>query len=121
MKNLLLSLFIAFFACFSSSSELGANLPCKKNNSIQQNSNWEYLGDINAVTNQNIEIRLTGKLYVRIIGGREFYQVRVKYKFSNEVKACNVSFGSFKCWGKEYNAKFYADIDYYSGTYFFNI
>ena len=88
---------------------------------VQQTSDWECLGDIKAVTDQNIEISLTGKLYVRIIGGKEFYQVRVKNKFGSEIKACSVSRGSFKCWGKEYNAKFFADINYYSGTYYFNI
>ena len=121
MKNFLLCLTVAIFVCFFSFSELGAALPCENSNTIQQNSNWEYLGDIKAVTNQNNEIRLTGQLFVRIIGGKEFYQVRVKNKFGNEIKACKVSLGSFKCWGKEYNAKFSADIDYYPGTYYFNI
>lgn len=112
---------IALFICISPFCELGAALPRENNNSIQQNSNWEYLGDIKAVTDQNNEISLTGKLYVRIIDGKEFYQVRVKNKFGSEIKACSVSRGSFKCWGKEYNAKFFADINYYSGTYYFNI
>ena len=93
----------------------------EENSIVQQNSGWEYLGDIEAVTNQNSGIRLTGSLYVRIISGKEFYQVRVKNKFSSKIVVCSVSLGSFKCWGKEYNAKFSADIDTYPGSYFFNI
>lgn len=119
-----ISIFVILCLLLSVCSFADKGLPTASNEEapkVQQTSDWEYLGDINAVTNQNSEIRLTGKLYFRIIAGKEFYQVRVKNKFSDTIKVCSVSLGSFKCWGKDYNAKFSADIDYYSGTYYFNI
>ncbi len=122
MKRILIFAALCLLPSVSSFADTGLSTASNEvSQKVQQTSDWEYLGDIKAVTNQNNEISLTGKLYVRVIAGKEFYQIRVKNKFSDKIKVCSVSLGSFKCWGKEYNAKFYADVDTYPGTYFFNI
>ena len=121
MKNLLLSMTIALFISFFPFCEVTNALPSENDYGLQQKSDWEYLGDIVGVTESNRDIRLSGQLYVRVIGEKEFYQVRVKSFLVGEIKICSVSFGSFTCWGDKYNAKFYADTGFYPGTYYFNL
>ena len=121
MKNKVLIFSIAL-VIFSPFCEVTNAIPKSEINfGIQQNSGWEYLGEIDSVTDSNRDIHLKGQLYVKFIGEKEFYQVRVKKHFRNEIIACSVSMGSFVCWGDKYNAKFYADTGHYSGTYYFNI
>ncbi len=69
---------------------------------IQQTSSWEYLGDIQVVS-EDFDASYTVKLYVRIIGEREFYQVRYNSTAGPQTSA--VTFGRFLCKGKKYNAK----------------
>ena len=85
---------------------------------IQQTSSWEYLGDIQAVS-ENLN-SFTAKLYVRIIGEREFYQVR--YKDKEGLRTSAVTRGNFFCEGKRYNAKFMFDLQgITSYSYYFNL
>ena len=84
----------------------------------QQTSSWEYLGEIQAVS-ENLN-SLTVKLYVRIIGEREFYQVR--YKDKEGLRTSAVTRGNFFCEGKRYNAKFMFDLQgITSYSYYFNL
>lgn len=84
---------------------------------IQQSSNWEYLGDVQyyRFTNQS---RGKGSLYVRIIGEKAFYQIRI-VDFTNKIQSYNISLGDYTTRGKKYNAKFSAALfpdeaqDYY--------
>ena len=84
---------------------------------FQQSSNWEYLGnsDYYRCTNQRAG---TGSIYVRIISGRTFYQIRIK-KYDGSIDCFSISLGDYNVRGRKYNAKFSATIfpdngqDYY--------
>ena len=88
-----------------------------KSMEIQQSSNWEYLGDVQyyRFTNQS---RGKGSLYVRVIGEKTFYQIRI-VDFFDKIKQFNLSLGEYTISGKKYNAKFSAALfpdeaqDYY--------
>lgn len=85
---------------------------------IQQASSWEYLGEIQAVS-ENLN-SFTAKLYVRIIGEREFYQVR--YNDKGGLRSSAVTRGNFFCKGNRYNAKFVVDLQgITSYSYYFNL
>ena len=85
---------------------------------IQQTSSWEYLGEIQAVS-ENLN-SFTVKLYVRIIGEREFYQVR--YNDKGGLRSSAVTRGNFFCKGNRYNAKFVVDLQgITSYSYYFNL
>lgn len=83
----------------------------------QQTSSWEYLGstDYYRFTNEKAG---TGSIYVRVISGKEFYQIRIK-TFSGSIDSFNISVGDYNIRGRKYNAKFSATIfpdgsqDYY--------
>ncbi len=85
---------------------------------IQQTSSWEYLGEIQGVSEQ-YSGSITVKLYVRIIGEREFYQVRYNNTTGPQISA--VTHGNFFCKGKKYNAKFIANIMGFDTSYYFNL
>lgn len=84
----------------------------------QQTSSWEYLGDIQGVSEQSSG-SFTVKLYVRIIGEKEFYQVR--YNNTTGPQTSAVTFGDFLCKGKRYNAKFLVDLMGFKQSYYFNL
>ena len=86
----------------------GKDLPTSKNTEssvLQQTTNWELLGKITAYSAES-NFTWTGDLYVRIIGGKEFYKVRIVYNTSGDYKDCTVSFGNFRCRNMNFNAKF---------------
>lgn len=84
---------------------------CSESKEIQQTSNWEYLGKINA-SYWLLNWHYTEfDLYVKIISGKSFYQVR------KEGKSYSVSVGVISYEGKKFNASFKAD----GHTYYFNI
>ena len=85
---------------------------------IQQTSSWEYLGDIQGVSEQ-LSGSFTVKLYVRIIGEREFYQVR--YNNTTGPQTSAVTRGDFFCKGKKYNAKFIVNLMGSNYSYYFNL
>ena len=85
---------------------------------IQQTSSWEYLGDIQAVS-EEFSNSFTAKLYVRIIGEREFYQVR--YNDKEGLRTSAVTFGNYFCKGKRYNAKFLVHFMVGNYSYYFNL
>lgn len=86
---------------------------------IQQTSSWEYLGEIQGVSEQ-YSGSITVKLYVRIIGEREFYQVR--YNDKGGLRSSAVTRGNFFCKGNRYNAKFVVDLQgITSYSYYFNL
>lgn len=80
---------------------------------LAQSGSWESLGSISAIS-QYGEKKTFG-LFVRVIGGKEFYQVRVY--FSGTYNSYSVARGKFLFKGNEYNAKF----SYFNTTYYFNI
>ena len=84
----------------------------------QQTSSWEYLGEIQGVS-ELYSGSITVKLYVRIIGEREFYQVRYNNTTGPQISA--VTHGNFFCKGKKYNAKFIANIMGFDTPYYFNL
>ena len=84
----------------------------------QQTSSWEYLGEIQGVSEQ-YSGSITVKLYVRIIGEREFYQVR--YNDKGGLRSSAVTRGNFFCKGKRYNAKFIVDIMGSKYSHYFNL
>lgn len=84
----------------------------------QQTSSWEYLGDIQGVS-EELSGSYTVKLYVRIIGEREFYQVR--YNNTTGPQTSAVTFGNFFCKGKKYNAKFIVDFLGAKYSHYFNL
>lgn len=84
------------------------DMPTSKNTeslALQQTTDWELLGQITAYSAESSFTR-TGNLYVRIIGGKEFYKVRIVYNTSGAYKDCTVSFGNFRCRNMNFNAKF---------------
>lgn len=85
---------------------------------IQQSSNWELIGDVIGVAADGRTLR--GKLYVKVIGQREFYKVRCNYS-SGGYDEYNVGFGKFVINNKQYNAKF--DVPDFSSriTYYLNL
>ena len=85
---------------------------------IRQTSSWEYLGDIQGVS-EEFSGSYTVKLYVRIIEEREFYQVR--YNNSTGPQTSAVTRGNFSCKGKRYNAKFIVDFMGAKYSYYFNL
>jgi len=85
---------------------------------IQQTSSWEYLGDIQGVS-EEFSNSFTAKLYVRIIGEREFYQVR--YNDKEGLRTSAVTFGNYFCKGKRYNAKFLVYFMVGNYSYYFNL
>jgi len=76
---------------------------------IQQTSDWEYLGKINAASSLFLE---EFDLYVKIIGGKEFYQVR------KGTKRYAVTIGRYKFNDNYYNATFRGEG---GSRYYFNI
>ena len=85
---------------------------------IQQTSSWEYLGEIQGVP-EKTSGSFTVKLYVKIIGDREFYQVR--YNNTTGPQTSAVTRGDFFCKGKRYNAKFIVDLAGFKESYYFNL
>ena len=85
---------------------------------IQQTSSWEYLGEIQGVP-EKTSGSFTVKLYVKIIGDREFYQVR--YNNTTGPQTSAVTRGNFFCKGKRYNAKFIVDIMGSKYSHYFNL
>ena len=89
---------------------------------VQQTSNWEYLGNIVGIANGGATYN--AKLYYRVIGQREFFQVRYIYDIlTGKEKTSSVTLGSFVFRGKQYNAKFERDAIGWttSETYYFNL
>lgn len=84
----------------------------------QQTSSWEYLGEIQGVP-EKTSGSFTVKLYVKIIGDREFYQVR--YNNTTGPQTSAVTRGDFFCKGKRYNAKFIVDLAGFKESYYFNL
>ena len=80
---------------------------------VQQYSNWEFLGSITASVYSALFGWSSSKfdLYVKVISGKAFYQVR------EGKNVYSVSVGDFSCQGKKFNASFKKDND----TYYFNI
>ena len=89
---------------------------------VQQSSDWEYVGNIVGISNGGATYN--GKLYYRVIGQREFFQVRYIYDIlTGKEKASSVTFGNFVFRGKQYNAKFEREAIGWttSETYYFNL
>ncbi|MBE6260338.1 MAG: hypothetical protein E7107_05865 [Prevotella sp.] len=76
----------------------------------QQSSNWEYLGKISATYQLGTS---EFYLYVKVISGKEFYQVRK----GGDCYA--VTIGKYTCQGKNFNASFKEGEK--GWTYYFNI
>lgn len=116
-------LFFIVASCWLSLNSFGEGSLLAVSNSIsesievQQTSNWEYLGnsDYYRITNERAG---TGSIFVRVISGRTFYQIRIK-QFDGSIASFNISMGDFTIRGRKYNAKFSATIfpdnsqDYY--------
>lgn len=84
---------------------------------VQQTSDWEYLGTIeaeNPITDTKWE-RTTFKLYVKVISGKSFYQVR--RTFFGQEECHSVSVGSFIRSNRKFNASFSAN----NIIYYFNL
>jgi len=103
--------FLLFVLLMSASLSSEANTFLDNNSLslyIQQTSDWEYLGKIEArcaFYSKNFN------LYVKVIGGKLFYQVR------DDKNAYSVSLGNFSINNKKYNAKFTTSSD----TFYFNL
>lgn len=111
MKKLLSIVVICFlpfcsFANKDCTTELSSNLL-----EAQQTSNWEYLGKVSAYYFLLDWSDSEFDLYVKVISGKTFYQVR------SDGKSYFVSTGSFNCHGKTFNASFKKG----SFTYYLNI
>jgi len=78
---------------------------------VQQSSNWEYLGKISASYYMLAWYDSEFDLYVKVISGKSFYQVR------SNGKSYSVSIGNFNYQGKTFNASFKGG----SFTYYFNL
>ena len=118
MKKLL-SIAVICFLPFCSVANRGNIINLNYNSlEILQTSSWEYLGDIQGIS-QEFSSSYTVKLYVRIIGEKEFYQVR--YNNTTGPQTSAVTRGNFLCKGKRYNAKFIIDIVGAKYSYYFNL
>jgi len=80
---------------------------------VQQASNWEYLGKVSAYYFALAWYNSEFDLYVKVISGKPFYQVR------NGGKSYSVSIGSYNYKGKTFNASFKEGSN--GWTYYFNI
>lgn len=117
MKKLLSIAVICFLPLCSFANKDLTTKPSSNSLEVQQTSSWEYLGnsDYYRFTNERAG---TGSIYVRVISGRTFYQIRIK-KFDGSTESFNISVGDYNVRGKKYNAKFSATIfpdgsqDYY--------
>lgn len=113
--------YVVVICCLLFFSFVNEGFAAKSNSSsleIQQTSSWEYLGDIQGVS-EEFNSTYTVKLYVRIIGEKEFYQVRYNNTEGSQTSA--VTFGNFFCKGKRYNAKFLVDFLGTKCSYYFNL
>ena len=113
MKKLL---FFALVWLLSLSSLVGTNVcaaVCLESQEVQQTSNWENLGKVTAC------YYLMGwhdeefDLYVKVISGKSFYQVR------KGGKSYSVSVGKYSYQGETFNASFNAGNNKF--TYYFNL
>lgn len=82
---------------------------------VNQSGDWESLGNISAIS-QYGEKESFG-LFVKVIGGKEFYQVRPLFNKGGYIPKYSVTRGNYVFKGVKYNAKF----SVYSATYYFNI
>lgn len=75
---------------------------------IQQASDWEYLGSTEyyRITNERAG---NGAIYVKVIGNKAFYQIRIKM-WDGSIGSFKVTEGDYTVRGKKYNAKFSAHI-----------
>ena len=111
-KIIFVSLFLFAFNLYSIGNVVLNNKFCT---SLihQSDDEWESLGSITAISEYG-EKKSFG-LFVRVIGGKEFYQARV---YSGKIfTSLSVTRGKFTFKGKEYNAKF----SYFKVTYYCNI
>lgn len=124
MKKLLL---LAAVCLLSLSLPANSDLPVTssvnlKALDVQQSTDWEYLGNIVGIANGGATYN--AKLYYRVIGQREFFQVRYIYDIlTGKEKTSSVTLGSFVFRGKQYNAKFEREAIGWttSETYYFNL
>ena len=81
-----------------------------------QQGNWEELGKVSLKSHKEggnyMGMFSEGILYVRVIGERAFYRVKIETMY--EVKFYSVAVGEYVVEGKKYNAKVAED-------YYFNI
>ena len=110
MKKLLL---ISAVCLLSLSLPADSDLPALSSENlkaldIQQTSDWEYLGttEYYRLTNQRAG---NGAIYVKIIGNKAFYQIRIKM-WDGSIGSFKVTEGDYTVRGKKYNAKFSAHI-----------
>ena len=118
MKRILI--FVAFCLLQSLCSFADTGLPTASNEEtpkVQQASDWEYLGTIeaeNPITDTRWE-RTTFKLYVKVISGKSFYQVRRTVMLQEQCHS--VSVGTFIRSKRQFNASFSAN----NIVYYFNL
>ncbi len=79
----------------------------------QQTTTWELLGDVTGVSADGT--KCSGKLYIKVIGNKDFYKVRV------EDKDYSVSHGKYVINNHQYNAKFTVDYIVATRTYYLDI
>ena len=97
MKKLLFTTIAIVLSIYSFAETTEKPVSEKELFEIQQTSNWEYLGKISAT----YQLGTSGfDLYVKVISGKEFYQVR---KGANSYA---VIIGRYTCQGKNFNATF---------------
>ena len=102
-KSLIITLFCLFsFSLLS--KENRSTVSNTKSFEVQQTTGWELIGDITAISEKNYS--MTGSLYVRLVGGKEFYKVRIVYNTSGDYRDCSVALGNYVFLNKHYNAKF---------------
>ena len=113
MKQLLSFALVWLFSLTSLAETKVCAAFCLESQVVQQTSNWEYLGKVNA------HYYIIGgwlhdefDLYVKVISGKSFYQVR------KEGKSYSVSVGKYSHQGKTFNASFSMGNN---GTYYFNL
>lgn len=124
MKKLL---FISAICMLSLNLSAERELPSQSSITLKsieelQTSDWEYIGVIVAVARG--EAKLNAKLYYRVIGKREFFQVRYVYDvLSQTERTSSVTLGNFVFRDKRYNAKFEREAPGWSTTetYYFNL
>ena len=75
---------------------------------VQQSTDWEYLGTTEYYRFTN-ERAGNGAIYVKVIGNKAFYQIRIKM-FDSSFKSFKITEGDYIIRGKKYNAKFSATI-----------
>lgn len=82
---------------------------------VNQSGDWESLGNISAISQYGENKSFA--LFVKVIGGKEFYQVRPLFNKDGYIPKYSVTRGNYTFKGGHYNAKF----SVYSTTYYFNI